>query len=253
MRLGKLPYRDDARTLQLARYIDHVALPAVPASVHRANLVPAWPMYLNDELGDCTCAEVGHAEQLFSTMNGHEIQVLDGDVLKLYRTVSGYNPSTGANDNGAVILDVMKTWRTSGCGGHKIGAFAEVDLDDDHLLRAAIYLFGGVSVGLALPLELEQKVQGGNSATWTKPRDLTTAQNRPGGWGGHCVLITDYDAHGLTCVTWGRLQRMSWAFWHAYGDEAWAALSSEWIARGKTAPTGVNITALQADLNLVAA
>lgn len=252
MKLGKQPYRDDARTLKLAHYVDLETLPPAPAYVHQLAHVKAWPMYLNDQLGDCTCAEVGHAEQLFSAIDGREIDVHDQDVLALYERVSGYDPTSGANDNGAVILDVMNAWRKVGCAGHKIGAFAEVDINNDQLLRSAISLFGGVSVGLALPKELEAKVQSGSKTTWARPRYLT-GDNAPGSWGGHCTLVADYDAHGLTMITWGYAQKMSWAFWHAYGDEAWAALSSEWLDDGANAPNGFAVAALQADLHTVAA
>lgn len=253
VKLGKLDYRHDDRTLQLAKYVElDTVLTKVPAAHAWSNRVARWPMYLNDRIGDCTCAEVGHGEQLFSALDGREIDVADNAVLKLYEQVSGYNPNTGANDNGAVILDVMNAWRKTGIGGHKIGAFAEVDIEHDNLLKAAIYLFAGVSVGLALPLELQAIVESGMTTTWNRPRNLT-GKNAPGSWGGHCVLVLDYDHYGLTIVTWGALQRISWGFWHAYADEAWAALSTEWLDNGKTAPNGVDIAALNADLHLVAA
>jgi len=248
MKLGKRPYRHDERTLNLDAYLNLPAINA-PSRCVRSNLVPSWPMYLNDSLGDCTCAEVGHAEQLWSTMNGAEVTVPDQAVETLYEQVSGYDPETGDDDNGAAILDVMKAWKATGCGGHKIGAFAQVDINHDSLLRAAIWLFGGVSVGLQLPLELQAKVD--STATWHRPALLHGA-NAPGSWGGHCVLVCDYDTEGLVCVTWGRVQRMSWAFWHAYGDEAWAAIPAEWFT-AKTPPTGVALAALEADLKEVAA
>lgn len=252
MKLGKLDYRHDDRTLQLAHYVQvDTVLSAVPAAHQWSKTVSRWPEYLNDQLGDCTCAEVGHAVQLFTALDGREIDVADNDVLKLYEQVSGYNPATGANDNGAVILDVMNAWRKTGIAGHKIGAFAEVDISHDPLLKAAIFLFAGVSVGMALPLEL-QAIADNPSVTWNRPRNLT-GKNAPGSWGGHCVLIVDYDHYGLTIVTWGRLQRISWGFWHAYADEAWAAIPVEWLTGKVPAPIGVNMPALEADLKAIAA
>jgi len=73
-------------------------------------------------------------------------------VLDLYERVSGYDPATGANDNGAVELDVLNQWRQVGIGGHKIGAFVAVSPSDAREVKEAIYLFGGVYIGISLPL-----------------------------------------------------------------------------------------------------
>jgi len=60
-KLGKKPARHDPRTLQMANYL---ALPAFPASRDWTNKAkPAWGMMLNDQLGDCTCAAIGHIIQ----------------------------------------------------------------------------------------------------------------------------------------------------------------------------------------------
>jgi hypothetical protein len=69
----------------------------------------------------------------------------------------------------------------------------------------------------------------------------------PGSLGGHCVYVVGYDPRGLTCITWGKLQRMSWNFWWAYCDESYGLLSKDWIAKGK-APSGFDATALIADM-----
>ncbi len=68
----------------------------------------------------------------------------------------------------------------------------------------------------------------------------------PGSWGGHAVPVIAYDASGLTCITWGALKRMTWAFWDAYCDEAYACLSRDWAAA--RAPSGFDWAALDADL-----
>src|SRR5437660_11284609 len=58
MKLGKRHARHDPRVPMLARYT--VSLPAPPAHVDYAKKVTSWPMMLNNKLGDCTCAAVGH-------------------------------------------------------------------------------------------------------------------------------------------------------------------------------------------------
>ena len=60
--------------------------------------------------------------------------------------------------------------------------------------------------------------------------------------------VVAYDQTGLTVVTWGALKRMTWGFWGAYVDEAYALLSSDWIETDLLAPSGFNLAALQSDL-----
>lgn len=79
--------------------------------------------------------------------------------------------------------------------------------------------------------------------------DVDTSPNgQPGSWGGHCVFVPDYDANGLTCITWGAPKKMTWGFWGTYCDEAHALLSPDWQP-----PAGFDMAALQADLGTVTA
>lgn len=244
MKLGKQPYREDRRTLRFASYVDPKVMPPAPASCKWDRDVKTWPMYANDRIGDCTCAEVGHHLQLWTAAAGHEIDVTEADVVGLYEKVSGYDPATGANDNGAVILDVLNRWRHDGIAGHKIGAFAEVDVHNHALVEDAIWLFGGISIGVALPVAAQHQAN-----YWHLPRGGTgTPAGRPGSWGGHCVYSLDYDRRGITVVSWGELIRMSWAFWDAYCEEAWAVISTDFLNGAQQTPQGFNVAQLQADL-----
>ena len=73
----------------------------------------------------------------------------------------------------------------------------------------------------------------------------------PGSWGGHAVIIGAYDNNTLTCITWGAPKKMTWSFWDAYCDEAYALLSPDWATGQKAAPSGFDLAALQADLKQV--
>jgi hypothetical protein len=48
-------------------------------------------------------------------------------------------------------------------------------------------------------------------------------------------------------VTWGALQTMTWSFWEAYCDEAYAILSNDYLTKEGT-PQGFSMQQLQADL-----
>ncbi len=242
-RLGKLPARHDDRTLALARYLGPT-LPPAPPSVDYGSGVAAWPMFLNDKLGDCTCAAAGHMLESWSRAAGGSVVVVaDSDVFKAYEHVSGYNPRTGQNDNGAVELDVLKYWRRTGIGGHKIRGFVSVEPSNAAHIRQAAYLFGGVYIGLALPASAQ------GQAVWTVPSGGARGRGAPGSWGGHAVNVIGYDAQGLTVITWGAPLRMTWAFWFAYCDEAYAIVSDDFFnPTTKLDPAGFNVKQLSADL-----
>lgn len=244
VRLGKLPVRHDVRTLQLARYVDTAELPAPPAAYDEAAHVPDWPMYANDRIGDCTCAAAGHMiEAWTAASSGTPVEVSEAAVLTAFDHVKVVDPATG--EEGAVELDVLKFWRKTGVGGHRIGAFAAVPVHDRGLVRTASYLFGGVYIGLALPATAQRQ------EVWDWTGSLT-GPARPGSWGGHAVDVVGYDADALTVVTWGSLKRMTWAFWDRYVDECYGLLSTDFLAHGK-APNGFALAELKADLALVTA
>jgi hypothetical protein len=57
----------------------------------------------------------------------------------------------------------------------------------------------------------------------------------------------DYDRRGINVVTWAEKILMSWKFWDAYVDEAYAVLSPDWIT-DETAPSGFDLAHLREDL-----
>jgi hypothetical protein len=243
-KLGKLPVRLDVRTLRLARYVDRTTLPPPPAQLDLTAHVTDWPMYANDRIGDCTIAAAGHMiEAWTAASHGAAVEVGEPAVLQAFDAVKMTDPSTG--EEGAVELDVLRYWRATGVGGHRIGAFAGVSLHDEQLVRTGAFLFGGVYIGLALPVTAQEQEVWDWTGTLAGPA-------KPGSWGGHAVDVVGYDAAGLTVVTWGSLKRMTWRFWERYVDEAYCLLSPDFLSAGK-APNGFDLAALKKDLALVTA
>jgi hypothetical protein len=243
-KLGKLPVRIDTRTLRLARYVDTTELPAPPAQLDLTGHVPDWPMYANDRIGDCTIAAAGHMIEAWTAdAGGAAVEIPEHSVLDAFDHVKITDPATG--EEGAVELDVLSFWRKTGIGGHRIGAFAGVSLHDERMVRTGAYLFGGLYLGLALPLTAQQQ------DTWDWTGSLS-GPAKPGSWGGHAVDVVGYDDQGLTIVTWGSLKRMTWSFWERYVDEVYALISPDFL-RGDTAPNGFDLQTLQSDLALVTA
>jgi hypothetical protein len=241
--LGKHAARHDPRTLLLANYIQPDRLPAVPASADWTKRVAQWGMMQNNTVGDCTCAAAGHMIECWTANVKSEIIPTDASIISAYATITGYDPQTGANDNGAAEIDVLNYWRQKGIGGRQIKAFVALEPKNDDQMREGIYLFGGVYVGVQLPNSAK------NQSIWAVPPGGPVGTGAPGSWGGHAVPVVGYDARGLLVVTWGQITQMTWTFWETYGDEAYAILSDDWFAGN--APNGFDETALQADLQSI--
>jgi len=209
--------------------------------------IKAWGMMENDQIGDCTCAAAGHLIMEWTANSGKKmVTPTDKQIVAAYSAITGYNPSTGANDNGAAEIDVLNYWRQSGIAGHKIGAYAALEPSNHNHVMDSVYLFEGCYIGVQLPISAQAQVQ--NHQPWSVPPGGTTGDGKPGSWGGHAVPVVSYDARGVTVVTWGALQVMTWSFWEAYCDEAYAILSTDYLTGKKENPQGFSLTELQADL-----
>lgn len=243
-KLGKLPVRTDVRTLHIARYVDRAELPPSPASLDLTDHVADWPMYANDRIGDCTIAAAGHMIEAWTAeSHGQAVEISERAVLSAFDAVKQVDPASG--EEGAVVIDVLNYWRRHGIGRHSIGAFARVPVHDHALARTAAWLFGGLYLGVDLPLTARDQ------EVWDWTGSLT-GPAKPGSWGGHAIDVVRYDDGGVTVITWGRLQRVTWEFWERYVDEVYGILSTDFLNAGK-APNGFDLAALQADLALVTA
>jgi hypothetical protein len=248
LKLGKGTARHDPRTLLMASYLTP-ALPTPPANFDLTSTVKSpWGMMENDQIGDCTCAAAGHLIMEWTANAGKKMVVpTNKQIVAAYSAVTGYNPKTGANDNGAVELDVLNFWRQSGIAGHKIGAFVALEPSNHNHIMDAVYMFEGCYIGVELPISAQAQTQ--NHQPWSVPPGGTTGDGKPGSWGGHAIPVVAYDSRGVTVVTWGALQTMTWTFWEAYCDEAYAILSPDYMDDKQKAPQGFSISELQADLS----
>lgn len=246
MKLGKLAPRHDSRTLLLASYLEPNLPKPPPARDWSETMLPDFGMMLNDEIGDCTVAAGGHAVQVW-TWNAdgpkREITINNQAIVRAYSAITGYDPRTGANDTGAVVLDVLRYWRRRGIGGHKIGAYVALEPGNHNHVRIACELFGGVYLGLALPLSAQDQ------DLWSVPPAGLIGPGEPGSWGGHAVWMTGYSPISWNIITWGARKRMTPGFWRAYCDEAYAMISVDWLNDANKSPAGFDMQALLRDLN----
>lgn len=196
-------------------------------------------MLANDRLGCCVASGAGHHAQAVNWYGQALNQgVTDADTITMYSAISGYNPATGANDNGAMLSDGLAYWQRSGIGGNKIAAYAQINAQDLDLVRNCIAVFGGVYTGFNCPQSALDQFDKGQP--WS-------VVNRARIAGGHCVPIGSYGADYFECVTWGARQRMSVAFLQRYFDEIWVPIDLDWMRSAGTSPDGLDTDTLNAD------
>ena len=242
-KLGKKKARFDSRTLMMAKYLIK-ELPTPPSVINFGDKVSNWGMYLNDQIGDCTIAASAHLILQWTANTNGVAGIADNDILAAYEAITGYNPNDPNTDQGAVELDVLKYWQNSGIASHKIGAFVALDPQNINHLKASVYLFGGSYIGIALPISAQ------NQDIWDLPIEGASGDGSPGSWGGHAVEVCGYDENYIYIVTWGAIKKMTYAFWLAYCDEAYAIISNDFLVGNKTIE-GFDIDTLNMDLNLV--
>jgi hypothetical protein len=228
---GRLPNDPSKPRLTL----DLSSAPPAPASVDWLHQVDSFPMYGNDSIGDCTVAAAGHMVQAWTAAASTEVTVPEAAVLAMYEAVSGYDPATGANDNGAVMQDVLNLWRKEGLGGHKILGFAQVKHADAGQVMAAIAAFGGIYIGVNFPGSAMDQFNAGEP--WTVVAGAAIE-------GGHAVNAGAYDPKTYKCVTWAQVQVMDDAWWAAYVEEAWVIITADWITVNGSTPAGLAVAAL---------
>lgn len=213
----------------LADYTTPTLLPTPPTMLDVSKGLVSWGVMGNDVHGDCTCAALGHLTQVWTGQTPS-----DQEVLALYALVNG------GVDEGADMNTVLRTFRTHGfkLPSEKAHSFVMLHEARDAEIKLSLTLFEGVYIGVSLPLSAQKQL----GQIWTP---VPGPDGAAGSWGGHAINIVAYDPNGLTVVTWGALQKMDWAFFHQYCDEAFAVIPSSFA---KKPPQGFDMKQLEADL-----
>lgn len=244
MKYGRLSPDYTKPRLWLEDYV-HTPAMALPGlhSVDYCSKVTSWPMYLNNEIGDCTAAAALHAIGAWTEyVRGSEAVFTDEVALRAYEAYAGYVPGDPATDHGAVISDVMSYWHNTGFGGHKISAYAQLKSINWVSLSQALQLFGSVYLGIQVPESAEQQFAAGEPWEYVKGSPVI---------GGHAIVLQrlDIGVRGdYTVITWGKAQRMTLEFARTYVEEAWVALSPDWLNAQNGTITGLDIDQLTTDM-----
>jgi len=244
VKLGGAPPRHDPRTLYFADLRKPGLAPPPPhCNWMAAQTKPVqFGMFGNDRAGCCTEAAKANMIRLWNWADQNRLApITDADVLAEYARATGYDPATGANDTGEVEIDSLNRWRRHGIGGHRIEAYVKVDHANDLEVRTAISLFGGVYIGVGLPLTAQAET--GPGKEW---RARNGYRGERASWGWHALPIFAYSQTAYAGATWGAGQRMTVAFWRKYVAECYAVLPAlDWTGPDGINPIGMDVRALR--------
>ena len=252
--LGCLPFEPDSRDLQMKAYIDKPKLiesAQVPGALDWGSFpTPSGPLpeedadpLYNDRIGCCVYSAPGHHVKLVGQLTGAPMIVTANMVRDAYAAGTGYDPVTGANDNGAYVRDMLNEWRQRGLYGTTIAAYCAVDWTDADEVAIAAWLCGGLIGGYALPKRIREQ-----DPDWSLPPQVG-ADDEPGSLGGHCIY-----GHGTSPGldegnSWGEHTTWTPPWRVKYCRELWAPVIVPWVTRLGRCPNGFAFADLSADVH----
>jgi hypothetical protein len=226
---GKLPHIPKIKDLKLAKYLDKgtlidVALApmgvdwsAVPTPTG-ALPKPDADALGNNRMGNCVFAAPGHqVNQIWQQVGRPNLIVDEAMVVDAYSKYAGYDPITGANDNGYYVRDMLQAWQHDGLYGTKALAYALVDHNNEDEVALANWLGIGTIGGYRLPLASQSQQDEQGRPQWFVPPGGFLSGQGPGTWGGHCIFQRGQRAGN----TWGHsvVWTQEWA--NQCCDELW--------------------------------
>lgn len=246
MKLGRKPARHSRRSMRsalvLARHLDALGTPPVASNDYVTAVAVPWGMYLNDQIGDCVCADTAHALMLRTANTGTIVVPQDSDVEKLYEVVGGYVPGKPDTDQGCNESDMCNFLQSTGFLGHKSAATGSIEPSDLDHVRWSVQLFGTCRLGVNVPQSAMDQTNAGQP--WTISGNSTIL-------GGHDVPVVDYDGEFFYVVTWGKLQDVTPEWMLKYTEEAHAEVFPDWIKSQGMAPSGFDLHTLLTDLQAI--
>lgn len=162
----------------------------------------------NNKYGCCVFTACGHAEDQDQALSGNVYTPITSDQVVQSYALTGFDPVTGANDDGAEVSQVLEWWRTVGLfDGRRILGHAKVNAADPSELAAALWLFEGGINGMGL------------DDTWVAGMDTMTSgfvwPVGPGGPNpnnGHSTYFYGgFNRVGPFIDTWGMTGTLTWS------------------------------------------
>ena len=145
----------------------------------------------NDLCGDCAETAAFNVIQTRMARDGNLIALPDTGPLTWYSQLTGYNPDTGANDNGTDPTDLFAAWRQGPVCGYNLVELdvlvptAEGDIRHKIEANGAAYLI--------VDLSIDQQKQ-----------TIWMPTGKPGSWGRHACVVYGFGARYYRVLTWGQ-------------------------------------------------
>lgn len=266
-KLGRLPRDTSIAVPHFEDYLEAGGVLPLPNVSYRADVdyatsVSSWPMYCNgpdpenalvcpgspDGCGDCVWAYQGHAIQAWTRYNAvAEVTLPASSIIAGYAT-TGYDPQTGANDNGTDIGTALRYMMQQGLADatgkvHKIAGYALFrDPHNQELLAQGLDIGGTLCFGANMQQAQMDQTNAG------QPWDYVAGSPEIG---GHCFGFQQRrgsGTHKLVFVTWGQLQQATDAFLNHCVDEVYYVVSEDDIALNGTNRAGFKLAQLLADM-----
>jgi hypothetical protein len=232
--------------------------------VNLATLVYDWPLYCNgpdagnppaspDGIGDCTIAEMAHAYTALGAYAGKpQVLFAGSEIISAYSRISGYDPATGAGDNGCQMQDVLADQRQNGMTDingnvHKVLMYAALGNPADiTMLSRVLKTFGYVYIGIDCPASAQDQFGNG---PWTYVAGSPIE-------GGHAIGLHRRQPYGsrvgvFSMATWGALQPTTISFIQSYVREAWAVVTPDWIEANGSTCDGIALAQLESDMRYI--
>jgi hypothetical protein len=246
---GKLPAAHDPRDLMFDKYVDTSIIdlngPPPAKTVGHGDRMPKPRLMLGNGpdpsvapgfggAGDCVFACITNYIRLAWSISGRGLFPANGaTAIANYSEVTGYKLNDPATDNGTNMRTAMNWWRKTGYrdsqgNRHKIGGWASIKLNINHLLWAMYLVDEGVPSGIQFPDSA--MTQFNNGQPWSPVAGS-------GIDGGHCILADDdpLDTGDTMLVeSWARDQEATLPFLTEYLDEAYLVIDTGGMVNGKT-------------------
>jgi len=247
MKFGRKPRIHNPAVPNWSTLVANKTLAAPPIALDYMKNLPATGlgMFDNDELGDCTCAAVYHALQIWTSFANPPTDTEAAvDAVLLYELACGYIPGDPNTDQGGIVQNVLGYWLQPGIptgpvGGQKqlLSAFVEIDQRDIANVKVAIQQGGLVYIGFLVPGCFNV-----NAPIWdVNPHGDNNII------AGHAVVIGGYNdtTKLFDLISWGQKYHMSYAFFEKFVDEAYLLANKDWIEKTGLTPAGLSLTDLE--------
>jgi hypothetical protein len=175
--------------------------------------------------GDCFWAGEVHRLMESARNAGRPVPAVSArTTVEQYAEYSGYDPRTGARDEGSDPQTALRWIQARGLrddagGQHRIGQIVALSPGNLAELWEGAYLLEEVGIGIVVSEAQERQFNAGEPWDWVSGSPEI---------GGHWVIVTGRpDADSGALITWGRRVPFSSAFYTHQNDESYLVIDPE--------------------------